>query len=200
VSENVPEDWVLIMQSNSAGVIYPLEEAGSLFVNKYQPGIAMAQFVGRKLMDEQPVDAESFSFELWEGHVLLQTKSVMEGGFVMFDAIQYDKQDAGRHEYVIKEVAGDDEMVLYDGHEEIVIVQVTAVTENNGTTKVTAEVTYDDDNVVFNNWTKPGVLMLRKVVDDLRAGHENDEFRFRIRFKQENGLPLTDEMTYTIEP
>ena len=200
VSEKVPEDWVLIMQSNSAGVIYPLEEAEALFVNKYQPGIAMAQFVGRKLMDEQPADADSFSFELWEGNVLLQTKSVMEGGFVMFDAIQYDKHDAGWHEYVIKEVAGDDETVLYDGHEEVVMVQVTAVAENNGTMKVTAEVTYDDDNVIFNNWTKPGVLVLRKVVDDLLTGHEGDEFRFRITFKQENGLPLEDTLTCTIEP
>lgn len=200
VSEKVPEDWVLIMQSNSAGVIYPLEEAEALFVNKYQPGIAMAQFVGRKLMDEQPADADSFSFELWEDNVLLQTKSVMEGGFVMFDAIQYDKHDAGLHEYVIKEVAGDDETVLYDGHEEIVMVQVTAVTENNGTTKVTAEVTYDDDNVIFNNWTKPGELRLQKLVDDVLSGHESDEFRFRIVLKQKDGLPLDDVLYVTFSP
>ena len=80
------------------------------------------------------------------------------------------------------------------------MVQVMAVTENNGTTKVTAEVTYDDDNVIFNNWTKPGALVLRKVVDDLLVDHEGDEFRFRITFKQENGLPLEDTLTCTIEP
>lgn len=199
VSENVPEDWVLIMQSNAAGIIYPLEEAEALFVNKYQPGIAMAQFVGRKLIDEQPAEADRFAFELWEGNILLQTKSVIDGGFIMFDAIQYDKNDAGLHKYTIKEVVGDDGSVLYDHHEEIVLVQVTAVTENDGTTKVSTEVTYDDDNVIFKNWTKPGELTLKKLVDDLLREHEGDQFTFRITFKQENGLPLEESLTYRIQ-
>ena len=63
--------------------------------------------------------------------------------------------------------------------------------------------TYSDGtypNILFENWTKPGHLTLKKLVDDLLEGHEGDEFRFRITFKQENGLPLTDELTYSIEP
>ena len=76
--ENIPEDWILIAQSGTTGLIYPLEESEALFVDKYQPDMATIQFTGRKLMDGQPAKADSFSFELWEGNVLLQTKSVID--------------------------------------------------------------------------------------------------------------------------
>jgi pilin isopeptide linkage protein len=129
---------------------------------------------------------------------------VMDGGFVQFDIIEYDRNDVGVHTYTIKELIGTEDSVLYDGHEETIAVEVTIDDSvEDGVVRVYARVTYSDGtypNIVFQNWTKPGELSLKKLVDDLLAGHENDEFRFRIRFKQENGLPLTDEMTYRIEP
>ena len=108
------------------------------------------------------------------------------------------------HTYTIKELIGTDETLLYDGHEETIAVEVTTDdSAEDNIVRVHAEVTYSDGtypDIVFQNWTKPGELTLKKLVDDLLEGHEDDEFRFRITFKQENGLPLTDEMTYTIEP
>ncbi len=202
--ENLPEDWVLVQQSDSTGIIYPLTEAQALFLNKYQPDMATIQFTGRKLMDGLPAKAGSFAFELWEGNVLLQTKPVVNGGFVQFDILEYDKFDEGVHTYVIKEVIETDATLLYDGHEETITVEVTTDdSAEDGVVRVHAEVTHSEGtypDIVFQNWTKPGELTLKKLVDDLLAGHENDEFRFRITFKQENGLPLTDEMTYTITP
>ena len=201
--ENLPDDWVLIAQSDTAGIIIPLEEAKALFLNKYQPDMATIQFTGRKLMDGQPAKADSFSFELWEGNVLLQTKSVMDGGFVQFDILEYSKSDAGLHTYVIKELVEEDDTILYDGHEETITVEVTSEEGDDNVTRVHAEVTHSEGtypDIVFQNWTKPGELTLKKLVDGLLAGHESDEFRFRITLKQENGLPLTDEITYTIEP
>jgi pilin isopeptide linkage protein len=202
--ENLPEDWILIAQSNTTGLVESLEESNAIFLNKYQPDMATIQFTLRKLMDGQPAKAESFSFELWEGNVLLQTKSVIDGGFVQFDMLEYDRNDVGIHTYTIKELIGTEDSVLYDGHEETIAVEVTIDDSvEDGVVRVYARVTYSDGtypNIVFQNWTKPGELSLKKLVDDLLAGHENDEFRFRIRFKQENGLPLTDEMTYRIEP
>ena len=200
--ENIPEDWVLIAQSNTTGLVESLEESNAIFLNKYQPDMATMQFTGRKLMDEQPAIAGSFTFELWEGNILLQTKSVTEGGFVQFDMLEYDKNDVGVHTYTIKELVGFDETVLYDGHEETIAVEVTAVedTESN-VTRVDARVTYSDGtypNILFENWTKPGELRLKKLVDELLDGHENDEFRFRITFKQDNGLPLSDAITCSI--
>ena len=199
VTEKTPEDWVLIRQSDATGMIRPLLESEALFVNKYQPGIATVQFVGKKLMDEQPADADQFDFELWEGNILLQTKPVTDGGFVVFDLIEYDKNDEGQHQYIIREVVGSDDHILYDGHEEQITVDVTTETTENGT-KVFAEVTYDEDNVIFKNWTKPGTLTLKKLVDVLQNGHESDLFTFRIIFKQENGLPLNDTLHCTIAP
>ena len=201
--ENIPADWVLIAQSNSTGLIYPLETSEALFLNKYQPDLATIQFTGRKLMDGQPAKADSFSFELWEGNILLQTKSVIDGGFVQFDILEYDRNDVGIHTYTIKELIGDDQTLLYDGHEETIAVEVTTEEGEDNITRVYAEVTYSDGtypDVLFQNWTKPGELSLKKLVDDLLEGHEGDEFRFRITLKQENGLPLTDELTYSIEP
>jgi pilin isopeptide linkage protein len=140
-------------------------------------------------------------FELWESDILLQTKSVMDGGFVQFDIIEYDRNDVGVHTYTIKELVGSDEAILYDGHEETITVEVTANTGDDNIVHVHAEVTdstgtYPD--IVFQNWTKPGNLTLQKLVDDLLDGHESDEFKFRIRFMQENGLPLSEELTYSI--
>ena len=201
--ENIPEDWVLIAQSGTTGLIYPLDESEALFVDKYQPDMATMQFTGRKLMDGQPAKANSFSFELWEGNVLLQTKSVVDGGFVQFDILEYDKFDEGVHIYVIKEMIGTDETLLYDGHEETITVEVTTEEGSDNVTRVHAEVTHSEGtypDILFQNWTKPGELTLKKLVDDLLAGHENDEFRFRITFKQENGLPLNEDLTYSIEP
>ena len=201
--ENIPEDWVLIMQSDGTGMITSLTESKAIFLNKYQPDLATIQFTGRKLMDEQPAEADSFTFELWEGNILLQTKSVMDGGFVQFDILEYDKNDVGIHTYTIKELIGTEDSVLYDGHEETIAVEVTTEEGNDNVTRVHAEVTYSDGtypDIVFKNWTKPGDLTLKKLVDDLLAGHEGDEFRFRIRFVQENGLPLSEELTYSIEP
>jgi pilin isopeptide linkage protein len=201
--ENLAEGWVLIAQSNSTGVIQPLEESKALFLNKYQPDLATIQFTGRKLMDGQPAKADSFSFELWEGNVLLQTKSVIDGGFVQFDMLSYGRNDAGIHTYTIKELVGTDDAVLYDGHEETITVEVTTELGDDNITRVYAEVTSSDGtypDILFQNWTKPGELSLTKLVDALLAGHEDDEFRFRITFKQENGLPLREELTYSIEP
>ena len=201
--ENIPEDWVLIAQSNSTGLIYPLETSEALFLNKYQPDLATIQFTGRKLMDGQPAKADSFSFELWEGNILLQTKSVIDGGFVQFDILEYDRNDVGVHTYTIKELVGFDETILYDGHEETVAVEVTTEEGSDNVTRVHAEVTYSDGtypNILFENWTKPGELSLKKLVDKLLDGHQNDEFKFRITFKQDDGLPLSEELTYSIEP
>ena len=201
--ENIPEDWVLIMQSDGTGVITSLTESEAIFLNKYQPDLATIQFTGRKLMDGQPAEADSFTFELWEGNILLQTKSVMDGGFVQFDILEYGKNDVGIHTYTIKELIGTEDSVLYDGHEETIVVKVTSNVGEDNIVRVSVEVTYSEGtypDIVFQNWTKPGELTLKKLVDDLLAGHEGDEFRFRIRFVQENGLPLSEELTYSIEP
>ena len=201
--ENLPDDWVLIAQADTTGLIIPLEEAEALFLNKYQPDMATIQFTGRKLMDGQPAKADSFSFELWEGNVLLQTKSVIDGGFVQFDILEYGRNDAGIHTYVIKELVGTDDSILYDGHEETIDVEVTTEVGDDNITRVRAEVMHSEStypDILFENWTKPGALTLKKLVDDLLEGHEGDEFRFRITFKQENGLPLNDTLTCIIEP
>jgi pilin isopeptide linkage protein len=201
--ENLADGWVLIAQSNSTGVIQPLEDSEALFLNKYQPDLATIQFTGRKLMDGQPAKADSFSFELWEGNTLLQTKSVIDGGFVQFDMLSYGRNDAGIHTYTIKELVGTDEAVLYDGHEETITVEVTIELGDDNIARVHAEVKSSDGtypDILFQNWTKPGELSLTKLVDALLAGHEDDEFRFRITFKQENGLPLSDTITYSIVP
>ena len=199
VYEQLSKDWVLIYQENSTGLIYSLGESQAIFVNKYQPDITTAQFTGRKLFDGQPALNGQFEFELWEGNVLLQTKPTQDGGFFQFDIIEYDKNDVGTHYYTIKEKVGTDDRLLYDGHEEQVTVEVYTET---GTTadeiKVRSRVAYANGFARFENWTKPGELNLTKTVDDLLPNHGDDQFRFRITFKQENSLPLSEALTYII--
>lgn len=203
VYEYTPNGWILLAQKDTTGVIKPLTESMALFVNKYQPDVATILFTARKLFDEQPAKENSFEFELWEDDVLLQTKAVLEGGFVQFDVLEYGNADAGTHHYTIKEKAEIDDTIIYDGHEEHIDVEVTAE-DIEGVNHVNATVSYSDGtypDMMFQNWTKPGDLSLQKLVDDLLDGHESDEFKFRIVFKQENGLPLGDDLTYwIIEP
>ena len=171
----------------------------AIFLNKYQPDMTTVQFTGRKLYDDQPALKDQFEFELWEGNILLQTKSTLDGGFFQFDAIEFDKNDVGTHYYTIKEKIGTDDRLLYDGHEEQVTVEIyTEPGEIEDVIKVRSRVTYSGESILFKNWTKPGDLTLKKLVDDLMVEHENDQFTFRITFKQENGLPLEEALTYII--
>lgn len=109
---------------------------------------AMKHFKGGALA------GNDFSFALYKGDKAegtpLETVTNDKDGNITFQPISYTK--AGDYEYTIKEVAGNDQTIVYDGQE--VKVKVSVTDNKNG--KLGATATYDGEKAVptFTN-TKP---------------------------------------------
>ena len=191
VYEQTPFGWNLIQQFNNVGEIMPDEESEALFLNKYDPLKVTIRFVGTKLMDESAADPDLFNFLLYEDETLIDIASVSEGGAIEFQPIEYDT--AGDHHYYIKEVIGSDHTVEYDTHVEEIMVSITS----DGVGHLSANVTMDDDQILFENKSKPGMLALRK----LNATTEDHDgvFYYEVQFSSENGQPydlLSSDISY----
>ena len=132
VYEKTEDGWVLVQQENASGVIEALEESAASFWNKFQPGVVTVQFTGTKKLDGHPAKEGTYSFELLdENRNVLQTKSVLDGGFIQFDPIEYTKDDMGEHTYIIREIDPQDDSIDYDVHEE----SITVLVKEEGATK-----------------------------------------------------------------
>ena len=191
VYEQTPFGWNLIKQSNNVGEIMPDEESEVLFLNKYDPLKVTIRFAGTKLMDESVADSDSFNFLLYEDETLIDIASVSEGGAIEFQPIEYDV--AGDHQYYIREVIGSDNTVEYDTHVEEIMVSITS----DGVGHLRANVTMDEDEILFENKSKPGMLALRK----LNATTEDRDgvFYYEVQFSTENGQPydlLSSDISY----
>ena len=150
VYEKTDEGWVLVQQENTSGVIEALEESAAVFWNRYQPGIVTAQFTGTKNLDGHPAKEGSYNFELLDENCnVIQTKSVLDGGFVQFDPIEYTKDDIGEHKYIIREIDPQDDSIDYDVHEEPVSVLV----HKSGETKVVHSSNVNDNGEKVSDYT-----------------------------------------------
>ena len=66
-----------------------------------------------------------------ENRNVIQTKSVLDGGFIQFDPIEYKRSELGEHIYIIREIDPQDDGIDYDIHEET----VTVLVKEEGVTK-----------------------------------------------------------------
>ena len=181
VWEETPDGWVLISQTNTSGVIEPLQISEAEFMNQYIPGTVTATFYGSKIMDGKAADSGTYAFELLENGEVIQTKNNGDGGFIAFDTITYDA--AGEHTYTVREIIGSDDTIDYDHHAETIQVNITE--DENG--ELHAEVTYDDDGIRFVNRTKPGILKIIKEAIGLTEANKDAEFTFNVVLQNENG-------------
>ncbi|MGI6221425.1 MAG: Spy0128 family protein [Coriobacteriales bacterium] len=218
VWEETPDGWVLVEQSNTSGIIEPLQTAQASFTNRYQPEVATAQFSGTKTLDGRAADAGAFTFELNEttggatGAVTILDDgaerdakfplraTTLDGGFIQFPVIEYTKDDVGTHTYTIAEVKPGSNAIDYDMHSET----VTVVVSDNDAGTLSAQTTVDadgDGKIVFANKTRPGTLELRKYGSPLSDANEDDVFTFRITLNNEKGLPLgeSDEVDWYVK-
>ena len=191
VYERTPFGWNLIKQSNNIGEIMPDEESEALFLNKYDPLKVTIRFAGTKLMDESAADPDSFNFLLYEDETLIDIASVSEGGAIEFQPIEYEV--AGDHHYYIKEVIGSDNTVEYDTHVEEIMVSITS----DGVGHLSANVTMDEDEILFKNESKPGMLALRKL--NATTDDRDGVFYYEVQFSSESGQPyelFSGDITY----
>ena len=191
VYEETPNGWVLIEQSNVSGIIQPLQTSNASFNNKYQPEVATIQFNGTKTLDGQAVGEGEYTFVLYENDTEIDRKSTLNGGFFQFDIITYTT--TGNHTYTIKEVDPQNDKLIWDKHTETITVNVT----RDGTNLI-ATPTYDADGIVFENYTKPGILKITKQTEGQTSANINDVFKFIVQLYNES-RPFTEDINWYVE-
>ena len=167
VTEDQLPGWVLTSKTGDVGKIQPNKTSIATFINKYSPNTVSVTIEGKKLLDGKPEG--SFKFELLEnGEVIDKVES--QGGVFSFNPIVY--QSEGNHTYTVREVDNLDPEIVYDTHTENVTVNV--VNENS---VLKAQVTYDQDGLVFNNQRKTGSIKVYKRVVGYNTG---ENFKFEL--------------------
>ena len=130
------------------------EDNSKTFTNTYHPKGTSVTLKAKKHFTGGELAGGDFSFALYKGDKAegtpIETVANDKDGNITFQAIGYDTP--GDHDYTIKEVAGNDSTVVYDG--KTVNVHVRVTDNKNGTLKAT--VTYDGEKAVptFTN-SKP---------------------------------------------
>lgn len=167
VTEDQLPGWVLTSKTGDVGKIQPNKTSVATFINKYSPNTVSITIEGKKLLDGKPEG--SFKFELLEnGEVIDKVES--QGGVFSFNPILYKSE--GQHTYTVREVDNLDPEIVYDTHTENVTVNVI---NENSTLK--AQVTYDQDGLVFNNERKTGSIKVYKRVVGYNTG---ENFKFEL--------------------
>ena len=118
-------------------------DGSQTFTNAYRPKGTSVTLKAKKHFTGGELAGGDFSFALYEGDKAegtpIETVTNDKDGNITFQAIGYDTP--GDHDYTIKEVAGNDSTVVYDG--KTVNVHVRVTDNKNGTLKAVA--TYDGE-------------------------------------------------------
>lgn len=116
------------------------------FTNSYAPAATSVTLGASKVLDGKSLEADEFTFALTDegGEQVAATNDA--NGMVVFPAIQYG--EAGKYQYTIAEVEGDESDVTYDESK----YAVTVTVEDNGEGSLVATVAYEGGNApVFTN-------------------------------------------------
>ena len=116
------------------------------FTNSYTPAATSVTLGASKVLNGKSLDADEFTFVLTDEGGEQVTATNDANGMVVFPAIQYG--EAGKYQYTIAEVKGDESDVTYDESE----YAVTVTVEDNGEGSLVATVAYEGGNApVFTN-------------------------------------------------
>lgn len=116
------------------------------FTNSYAPAATSVTLGASKVLNGKSLDAEEFTFVLTDEGGKQVTATNDANGMVVLPAIQYG--EAGKYQYTIAEVEGDESDVTYDESK----YAVTVTVENNGEGSLVATVAYEGGNApVFTN-------------------------------------------------
>ncbi|MBR2990297.1 MAG: InlB B-repeat-containing protein, partial [Solobacterium sp.] len=204
---DVPNGWTLQTTDHINGTIVANQTKQETVTNKYA---AEGEIVleAHKRMEDGSLSEGQFTFELLDsGHNVIDTKAngttdtepyiyddegnTMENPYagtapVVFDALTFTENDIGRtYTYYIRETAGDDAKVQYDGHEETIRVRVS----DGGHGNLVTDVTYDGDGALFTNRMNPTSMVIRKTT--VNSPDDNEEFTFTLDLKDPEGNALS---------
>ena len=116
------------------------------FTNSYTPAATSVTLGASKVLNGKSLNAEEFTFVLTDEGGEQVTATNDANGMVVFPAIQYG--EAGKYQYTIAEVKGDESDVTYDESK----YAVTVTVEDDGEGSLVATVAYEGGNApVFTN-------------------------------------------------
>lgn len=207
---NIPAGWRQDGTSGTDGSIVANQTVSASIRNVYSANGSIS-LVAYKNMPDTELNGGEFAFELSESgnvietavngtvdkaeQVLTENDETIPNPYygmsiVSFATINYTQ--AGIHTYKIRETAGDDDNINYDGHEETVTVEVTDMKNGN----LRCKATYDADGPVFTNTKKPrvspnafGSLSVTKTVSNMDT---TQDFTFSLSLTDAEGVALTD--------
>ena len=156
----------------------------------------------RKVMNGRDLTNREFEFGLYDNTGKLLSKAFNdENGRVRFDAVEINETTPRTTTYTIREIAGTNDGIEYDEHEEVVNVNITDDGEGN----LVAKVTYDNDGAVFVNrvsdtpkeYDKHGNVSIEKELINITKTNENREFELVINITKKDGSAIESPFSYT---
>ncbi|MDH6365125.1 pilin isopeptide linkage protein/LPXTG-motif cell wall-anchored protein [Enterococcus sp. PF1-24] len=180
---NVYSVKLTVVDENGQLVATPSYEGDVIFKNSYAPKAGSTVLEANKELTGKNLSAGEFSFELVDGEGnVLQTKTNDANGKIYFDAINYDV--AGSYQYTIREVAGTDSTISYDGT--VYNVVVTVVDENG---QLVATASYEGDVIFKNSYAPKGGSTVLEATKELTGKNLSaGEFSFELVDSEGNVL------------
>lgn len=156
----------------------------------------------KKVMNGRDLTNREFEFGLYDNTGKLLSKAFNdENGRVRFDAVEINETTPRNTTYAIREIAGTNDGIEYDEHEEVVNVNITDDGEGN----LVAKVTYDNDGAVFVNrisdkpkeYDKHGNVSIEKELINITKTNENREFELVVNITKKDGSAIESPFSYT---
>lgn len=126
-----------------------------MFANTYKTATTDIVIEATKVLDGRDLADGEFEFELYYGDKVIATAKNDADGNITFENVVVD--DAGKYEFTVKEVKGNDQNVTYD--ESVFTVTVTVTDNLDGTLELEYDYANEDgkvEKIVFNNkYTEP---------------------------------------------
>ena len=203
----VPYGWEVKKEENVSGTIHANTVSAAALTNAYSAS-GVASILAHKRFEGATLEPGTFLFELLDANMkVLQTawNGAVDGtpeyhdddlgttvpnpwygtAPAVFDNLEFTQP--GEYTFYIREKAGTDPKVIYDGHVETVVIVVT----DNGDGTLNTVVNYDKDGALFTNAMKPGWLTVTKSVQNVTEASAKISFKFLISLKDASGNPLT---------
>ena len=154
-----------------------------VFTNNYQAQAVSVKVAAKKVLTGRDLKDGEFTFELLENDQVLATAKNDKDGNIIFDQVTY--KEVGQHTYQIREVAGQDDSLVYDSslHQ----VQVTITDDGEGL--LSAQVIYDDmQDATYRPTFKNQVKSQEPKKDEKKKDLESSKAEEK---KNKNMLPST---------
>ena len=213
----LPAGWTLVSGGGS-GTISAVTENEMSFVNRYAPEETGVTLTARKRLSGAALEEGQFSFALFaikengetrlqvQGNGAAETSPVIfdenydevanpwfETAQVVFDELRFGPDDLGEHVFEIRElVNAADGTIVYDEHAERVTVTVT---DEGGS--LSASVSYENGEAVFENAMAPGKLRIEKETENGQM-LPNAAFLFTVTLSDAEEQALSGSFTAVI--